>query len=94
MPTPKRCKLAWYAAGSPNLAFLPLAQLLAHDTVASGELSYMALAMQREQFTYISLLMLAGAVHADPEAMQARMIRGCIATPFTARVRRQKVMLK
>ena len=49
MPSPKRCKLAWYAAGSPKLAFLPLAQLLAHDTVASGELSYKALVMQREQ---------------------------------------------
>ena len=37
MPTPKRCKLARYAAGSPKLAFLPLVQPLGH---ASTTISY------------------------------------------------------
>ena len=52
----------------------------------------MALALKREQFTYRSLLMLAGAVLADYELMQARLVRGFIAMAFTARVRRQTVM--
>ena len=62
--------------------------------MTDGELSYMALAMQREQFTYISLLFLAGAVLADSEPMLTCLVRGCIAMPFTACVRRQKVMPK
>ena len=39
------------------------------DAVKGGELSYMTLAMEREQATCRSLLMLAGAVLADPEPM-------------------------
>ena len=56
------------------------------DAVEGGELSYMALAMEREHTTYISALMLAGTVLAGPEPMLARLIRGCIAVAFTARV--------
>ena len=37
MPTLKRCKLAWYVAGSPKLAFHPLVQPHAH---ASTTISY------------------------------------------------------
>ena len=44
----------------------------------------MALAMEREQFTCISLLLRARAVLADPEPMLARLVRGCIALAFTA----------
>ena len=62
------------------------------DTVKSGELNFMTLALKREQFTYRSLLMLAGAVLADPEPMLSRLVRGCIAITFTACVRRQAVM--
>ena len=47
----------------------------------------MALAMEREQTTYSSLLMVAGTVLADPEPMLARLLRGCIALAFTAGVR-------
>jgi hypothetical protein len=46
----------------------------------------MALAMEREQTTYSSQLMVAGTVLADPEPMPARLIRGCIALAFTASV--------
>ena len=62
------------------------------DTVKGGELGYMALAMERDQTAYSSLLMVAGAVLADPEPMLARLVRGFIAMAFTARVRRQTVM--
>ena len=54
------------------------------DAVKGGELSYMTPAMEREQTTYSSLLTLAGAVVADPEPMQARLVRGCIAMAFAA----------
>ena len=54
------------------------------DAVKGGELSYMALALQREPTAYCSLLMVAGTVLADPERMLARLIRGCIALAFTA----------
>ena len=91
MPIPKRCKLAGYAAGSPKLAFLSLVRPLAHgyslrmhDTVKGGELRNMALAMQREQFTYISLLMLARTVLPDPEPILIHLLHGCIAMAFTA----------
>ena len=57
--------------------------MLAH-TIKGGKLSYMALALQREPTAYCSLLMVAGTVLADPELMLARLIRGCIALPFTA----------
>ena len=51
---------------------------LAH-AVKGGELSYMALALQREPTAYRSLLMRPGAVLADPKPMLARLVRGCIA---------------
>ena len=44
----------------------------------------MTLALQREPTAYRSLLMVAGAVLADPEPMLARLVRGCIALAFTA----------
>ena len=44
----------------------------------------MALAMERDQTAYSSLLMVAGAVLADPEPMLARLVRGFIAMAFTA----------
>ena len=46
----------------------------------------MALAMQREETTYRSLLMRYGVVLADPEPMIARLVCGCIAMAFTASV--------
>ena len=46
----------------------------------------MALAMEREQTAYCSLLMVAGTVLADPERMLARLVRSCIALAFTATV--------
>ena len=54
------------------------------DTVKGGELSYMPLAMEREQTRSIMLLMMAGVVLADPEPMLSRLVRGCIALAFTA----------
>ena len=47
----------------------------------------MTLAMEREQTAYRSHLHLAGAVLADPEPSSLRLVRGCIAVPFTADVR-------
>ena len=46
----------------------------------------MALALQREPTACRSLLMVAGAVLADPESMLARLVRGCIALALTASV--------
>ena len=57
------------------------------DTVKGSELSYAALAMEREQIAHSSLLPLAGAVPANPEPMLSRLVRGCIALAFTAGVR-------
>ena len=57
---------------------------LAEDTVKGRELSYTALAMEREQLASSSLLALAGAVLAEPEPMPSRLVRGCIALIFTA----------
>ena len=57
------------------------------DNIKGGELSYMALAMEREQIEHSSLLTLAGAVLAGPEPMLSRLVRGCIALAFTAGVR-------
>ena len=57
------------------------------DAVKDGELSYMALAMEREQPTCRSLLPRARAVLAGPEPMLSRLVRGCIALTFTACVR-------
>ena len=54
------------------------------DPVKGGELSYMVLAMEREQTRSIMLLMVAGVVLADPEPMPSRLIRGRIALAFTA----------
>ena len=42
------------------------------ESVKGSELSYMALAREREPTAYRSLLMVAGAVLADPEPMLAR----------------------
>ena len=42
--------------------------------------------MGREHTACSSLLRLMGAVLADFEPMPARMVRGCIALAFTARV--------
>ena len=56
------------------------------DIIKGGELSYMALALQRERTAYRSLLMRLGVVLADPEPMKARLVRGCIALAFTASV--------
>ena len=42
--------------------------------------------MERERIASSSLLALAGAVLAEPEPMPVRMVRGCIALAFTARV--------
>ena len=52
------------------------------DPVKGCELSYMALTWKREQTVYNSLLMLAGAVLADPEPMPASPTRGCVAMTF------------
>ena len=46
----------------------------------------MALAMEREQIRYRSLVLVAGTVLADPESMLARLVRGCIALALTASV--------
>ena len=54
------------------------------DAVKGGEISSMALALPREPTAYRSLLMVAGAVLADPEPMLARLVRGFIALAFTA----------
>ena len=56
------------------------------DTVKGGELSYMTLALQREQTAYRLLWMLSRAVLADTKSMLARLVRGCIAMGFTASV--------
>ena len=47
----------------------------------------MTLAMDRERTACRSLLMRCGAVLADAEPIPARVVRGCIAMAFTARVR-------
>ena len=44
----------------------------------------MPLALQLEPTAYSSLLIVAGAVLADPGPMPARLVRGCIALAFTA----------
>ena len=41
-------------------------------------------AMEREQTTYSSLPTRAGAVLIKPEPIPPRLVRGCIATAFTA----------
>ena len=41
------------------------------------------MALQLEPTAYSSLLMVAGAVLADPEPMLARLVCGCIALAFT-----------
>ena len=56
------------------------------NAVKGGELSYMALAMEREKSTCRSLPMVAGAVLADPEPMPTRLVRGFMAMAFTGRV--------
>ena len=61
-----------------------LTHRLAPDTVKGSELSYTALAMEREQIACSSLVSLTGAGLADPELMLSRLVRGCIAPTFTA----------
>ena len=43
--------------------------------------------MEREQTAYRPLLPLEGALPADPQPSPLRLLRGCIAMPFTAGVR-------
>ena len=45
------------------------------DAVKGGELSYMALAMEREQTTYSSVLGRLYTVQADPKPMLACLVR-------------------
>ena len=80
--------LARLVRGCIALAFTAcvLAVACSHSRQGHGELSYMALALQYEPAAYRSLLMVAGAVLADPEPMIARLARGCIALSFTASV--------
>ena len=59
--------------------------LLMPSRAASGELSYMTSAMEREQHACSSLLTRAGAALADFEPIPTRPVRGCIAMAFTAR---------
>ena len=71
-----------------HVAFCQLILKLIHasrgNAVQGGELSYMTLAMEREQTAYSSLLPLTAAVPADPEPTPLRLVRGCITMPFTA----------
>ena len=81
--------LSRLARGCIALAFTAcvLAVACSHrpaDAIKFSELSYMALAMEREPTAYRSLLMRLGAVLADPEPMLARLARGWIALAFTA----------
>ena len=63
------------------------------DTVKGGEHRYMALAMEREQTAYRSILILPWVVLADHEPMLARLIRGGLALacipPAWATIRHQ-----
>ena len=80
MSTPKRCKLARYAAGSPKLAFLLCNRTPMHQPpYPRPGCGCMWPACEREQIAYSSLLRRPETVHADPEAMQARLIRGRLA---------------
>ena len=54
------------------------------DAVKGGELSYMTLAMERDTLAYRSQPSVTGALLADPEPTPLRVVRGCIAMPFTA----------
>ena len=56
------------------------------DTVKGDKVRYMTLAMERERTASRSLVMRSRAVLADSEPMQARLVRGCITTAFTASV--------
>ena len=51
-----------------------------------SEISYMALAMEREPNAYSSPLTLVEAVPADPEPMLSRLARDCIVLAFNAPV--------
>ena len=51
------------------------------NAVKGGELSYMALALEHEPTAYRSLLMVSGAVLADPEPMLARLEWYAAASP-------------
>ena len=52
--------------------------------VKSCKLSSTTLAIEREHIVYSSLLPLAGALLGGREPMLSRLVRGCIAMPFTA----------
>ena len=67
-------------------ASVPADQSSLADPVKGGELSYMALAMERESTAYRSLPIVARTVLTDPEPMLARLVRGCIALAFNASV--------
>ena len=82
MPTLKRCKLAWYVAGSPKLAFPPLVQPHAHASTTISPrpgCGCMCPACDREQIAYSSRLRRLETAHTDPEAMQPRLIRSRLA---------------
>ena len=81
--------LARLVRGCITLAFTAcvLAVACSHchaDAVKGGELNYMTLALQRKRIVCNSLLMVAGAVPADPEPVRPRLVRGRIALAFTA----------
>ena len=77
------CIALAFTASVPAVAF---SHCLAEDAIKGGKLSYMAVVLQREPTAYRSLLMVAGAVLADPKAMLSRLVCGCIALTFTASV--------
>ena len=57
-------------------ASAPADQSISHrlaDTVKGGELSYMALAMEREQIVYRSLLMRSGARRSRPTLRRSQL---------------------
>ena len=52
------------------------------NALEGGERNYMAVALQRDQIAYRSLLTLAGAVLPDPEPVLPRFVCGSIAMAF------------
>ena len=85
---PERMLSVWHAAASPwpsLLVCVPLHAATALLMPSRGrELSYMAVATEREKTAYRSLRMVARVVLADPEPMASRLARSCIALAFTA----------
>ena len=64
------CIALAFTACVPDVACMLAIGYLADTRVKGGELSYTALAMEREQIAYSSLLLLAGAVPTAPEPYQ------------------------